>query len=160
MSESEQSIINSLEIEIEELISEIFKFIDDSDHLRKYEKHDRLVEKFFNYCVEECNKKDGKLETMFAVSVLLPKIISGPYHKSVTNLMKKLTYRELPSNSFSYKEFTSTREHLWSYSYNYYKFPDEGFQIPPPRGLEMFVVSHFLLNTFHKLRINCGSLKL
>src|SRR3954454_10669034 len=103
MSES----INNLEIEIEKLIDEIFGFIDDPDYLRKYEKHDRLVEKFFNYCVEEY-KKDGKLETMFAVSVLLPKIISGHYHKSVTNLMKKLTYRELPSNSFSHKEFKST----------------------------------------------------
>jgi hypothetical protein len=140
----------SLEKQIEELINEIYNKLDNPDN--KLEEHDRLVEDFFNYCLGK-KENEKKLEAMFAVSLLLPKITSGPYRRAATNLMKKLTYQKLPSGLSLYEgKFTSTREHLLGYSYHYYKFPDSHkFEIPKQLSrLEKFVF-HFLFYMF----INC-----
>ncbi|CAB4413663.1 unnamed protein product [Rhizophagus irregularis] len=116
-----------IEKQIEKLINEIFEKLDDSNESKE---HDRLVEEFFNYCVEEW--RNNKLETMSVVSVLLPKIISGPYQRAVINFMKQITYEKLPPGlSPCEGKFTSTGEHLRSYSYPYYKLPDfRKFEIP------------------------------
>lgn len=119
--------MNDLEGEIDILINEIFVELDNTDEL---ENHDIWVEEFFDYCI-----KDGKLEIMLVLSALLPKIInSGSYVESLTNLMKKLTYKECKPK----KSFTSTREHLWSYKFSPYETPDLKFKIPKPAGFVLF----------------------
>ncbi|PKY51315.1 hypothetical protein RhiirA4_424420 [Rhizophagus irregularis] len=142
-----------IEKQIEKLINEIFEKLDDSNESKE---HDRLVEEFFNYCVEEW--RNNKLETMSVVSVLLPKIISGPYQRAVINFMKQITYEKLPPGlSPCEGKFTSTGEHLRSYSYPYYKLPDfRKFEIPKQLSrLEKFVF-HILFYAFHKSYNNHG----
>ena len=133
----------SLEEEIEKLIDEIFKKLDGNDDS---EEHDRLVDEFFNYCIEDY-EKNGKLETMFVVSALLPKIVgSGSYVESLTNSMDKLTCQKLPQKYYPYRRenFTSTREHLWGYSFHHYKFPPDSYKFKIP---ELSIFKKFVLLT-------------
>src|SRR5437868_2628536 len=80
--------------------NELLKYlIEDDRHLLKtgHSKLDnnKLIQKFFNYCVTKCIKEE-KLEFMIVVAVLLPDLIMKPYKSTVSNLMMQLSYARIP----------------------------------------------------------------
>jgi hypothetical protein len=93
--------------------------LDNCDHelnLQEFiqSKDDKLIEKFFDKCVDKCTN-EGKFELMLLVAILLPHLVVESYERPIVKLMKQITYVKVPNNLCGY----SIRENLWSYKFPY-----------------------------------------
>lgn len=115
-------------------------------------EHDILIGQLFSYCLKRF-KEEKKLEYMMMVAALLPHYASDSYESLMAHLKEQLTYIKFPPEFLDIKQnrkFTSTREHLWSYKFQNYKFSVSNldkFSVP---GLPRFGRLH---TSFHLLYV-------
>lgn len=98
-------------------------------------KNDELIRKFLNRCMIKCIK-ERKLDAMLAVTIILPDLVAKSYKKPVVDLMRQLTYLEVPSIWYQRTEkkklnIISENENFWPY------------MLPNPKSLFQFVYALF-----------------